>query len=129
MLADFLSRPGIVSHTEFPFLWRMDDRNCLDGMIDLILIDPAAGRALLIDWKTNRISRREQDALRARYRPQIAAYWKAIGERTKLEVDAAIFATATGVFVGYEPSELAAEWKRLQSLPGDELRNEISETG
>jgi ATP-dependent exoDNAse (exonuclease V) beta subunit len=126
-LADLLSRPTILIHPEFPFLWRIDDRNCLEGMIDLLVIDPATGRALLIDWKTNRISRREQDALRERYRPQIAAYWKAVSEITKLEVEATIFATATGAFMAYEPSELATEWKRLRSMPADELRDEISE--
>ncbi len=126
-LAEFLSRPGILTHTEFPFLWRMDDRNCLEGMIDLLLVDPSAGRGLLIDWKTNRIGRGEQETLRARYRPQIAAYWKAVTEMTKLQVEAAIFATATGSFVSYDPGELAAEWKRLQSMPADELSDEIRE--
>jgi len=126
-LAQFLSRPASLVHPEFPFLWRMDDRTCLEGMIDLLLIDPAAGRALLIDWKTNRIAGREQGALRERYRPQIAAYWKAVSEITKLEVEATIFATATGAFVAYEPSELAMEWQRLRSMPADELRDEISE--
>jgi len=46
---------------------------------------------------------------------------------TKLQVEAAIFATATGSFVSYDPGELAAEWKRLQSMTADELSDEIRE--
>jgi len=122
-LAKFLARPAIVLHTEFPLLWRMNDENCLEGAIDLLVVDPGAGCALLIDWKTNRIGR--GDALRARYRPQIAAYWKSVREITKLDVEAGIFATATGEFVSYEASELESEWERLRSLPPDQMRGEI----
>ena len=122
----FLARPGIVPHTEFPFLWRMDEQNCVEGMIDLLLIDPAASRALLIDWKTNRIRPADATSLQQRYRPQIAAYWKAVGEITRLEVAAGIFATAIGKFIPYEVDELESEWKRLCSLPPDELGGAIA---
>jgi ATP-dependent exoDNAse (exonuclease V) beta subunit len=104
----------------------MDQRNCLEGMIDLLLVDPAAGRALLIDWKTNRIPPAGVENLQQRYRPQIAAYWKAVGEITKFEVEASIFATATGKFLAYEAQELDAEWERLRVLPAENLTNELS---
>lgn len=120
-LTKFLARPGVVPHTEFPFLWRMNERSCLEGMIDLLLVDPAAGRALLIDWKTNRIKRGEEERLRQQYKPQVAAYSKSVREITNLNVEAGIFATATGQFVAYETSELEEEWARLQSLSADEL--------
>ena len=120
-LAEYLARPEIVTHTELPFLWRMNDRSCVEGVIDLLLVDPAAGRALLIDWKTNRITPAEAENLQQRYRPQIAAYWKSLREITKYEVEAGIFATATGRFVPYEASELETEWTRLQSLPADQF--------
>jgi len=55
--------------------------------------------------------------LRQRYKPQIAAYWKAVGEIMKLQVDAGIFATAIGQFMPYDSEELAAEWERLRKLP------------
>jgi ATP-dependent exoDNAse (exonuclease V) beta subunit len=124
-VARFLARPGIVTHTEFPFLWRIDDSNCLEGMIDLLLIDPAAREALLIDWKTNRIAAAEAAKLQERYRPQIAAYWKAVGEMTKLQVSAGIFATALGKFMPYSAEELGAEWARLRALPPDRVAKDI----
>jgi ATP-dependent exoDNAse (exonuclease V) beta subunit len=120
-LPEFLARPAVVTHTEFPFLWRMNDQSCLEGVIDLLLVDQAAGRALLVDWKTNRIRKAEHDRLRVRYRPQIAAYWKSVGEITKLHVAAGIFATATGEFMPYDAGELEAEWERLSAMPADQL--------
>jgi ATP-dependent exoDNAse (exonuclease V) beta subunit len=117
VLAEYLARPEIVTHTELPFLWRMNDRSCVEGVIDLLLVDPAAGRALLVDWKTNRVTAAEAADLQQRYRAQIAAYWKAVREMTKLEVEAGIFATALGKFMPYEAEELAAEWERLRALP------------
>jgi len=120
-LINFLGRPGIVPRTEFPFLWRINEQSCLEGVIDLLLVDPATRRALLIDWKTNRIRPDAAEELRLRYRPQIAAYWKATREITRYDVQAAIFATATGRFLPYEASELEAEWMRLRALPADQL--------
>jgi ATP-dependent exoDNAse (exonuclease V) beta subunit len=99
----------------------MNGRSCVEGVIDLLLVDPATGQALLIDWKTNRIGKGEQEQLRLRYRPQIAAYWKAVGEITGYEVEAGIFATATGKFIPYSTKELEAEWERLRALPADQL--------
>ena len=99
----------------------MNDRSCVEGVIDLLLVDPAAGRALLIDWKTNRITPAEAENLQQRYRPQIAAYWKAVSEITGYEVEAGIFATATGEFIPYSPNELEAEWARLRAMPPDQL--------
>jgi len=125
-LAKFLARKSIVTHTEFPCLWRINDASCLEGMIDLLLVDPGENRCLLVDWKTNRATPAEAERLRERYRPQIAAYWKAVREITKLEVEAGIFATALGQFLPYDADELEAEWKRLQALPPDRLSAEIA---
>ena len=99
----------------------MDEQSCVEGVIDLLLVDPAAGRALLIDWKTNRITPVDAKNLQQRYRPQIAAYWKAVGEITRYEVEAGIFATATGEFMPYSANELEAEWTRLRALPEAQL--------
>ena len=57
------------------------------------------------------------DYLRVRYRPQIAAYWKAIMETTGSQVAAGIYSTSAGQLIIYEPEELASEWKRLGDLP------------
>jgi ATP-dependent exoDNAse (exonuclease V) beta subunit len=99
----------------------MNERSSLEGLIDLLLVDPAARRALLIDWKTNRIKRGEEERLRQQYKPQVTAYWKAVGEITGYEVEAGIFATATGEFIFFSASELEAEWARLRALPADQL--------
>jgi ATP-dependent helicase/nuclease subunit A len=119
VLAKYLARPAIVTHTELPFLWRMNNRSCVEGVIDLLLVDPATGSALLIDWKTNRMTPAGTADLQQRYRPQIAAYWKAVSEMTKLEVTAGIFATATGAFLPYAAAELKTEWERLEALPAE----------
>jgi hypothetical protein len=47
--------------------------------------------------------------LRALYRPQIAAYWKAVTEMTGLSVAAGIYSTSTGQFIEYHSDELATE--------------------
>jgi ATP-dependent exoDNAse (exonuclease V) beta subunit len=122
----FLTRAGAKAHAEFPFAWSIDQRACIEGVIDLLLIDSNAGNCLLVDWKTNRIKKGEQEKLQQRYRPQIAAYWKAVGEITGYGVEAGIFATATGEFMPYAANELEAEWTRLRALPADQLIADVS---
>jgi hypothetical protein len=103
----------------------MNAGRCVEGVIDLLLIDPDDNRCLLIDWKTNRIEKSAQEELRQSYKPQIAAYWKAVREITKLEVEAGIFATAIGRFLVYNAEELEAEWERLRALPAETLTNQL----
>ena len=121
ILSRFLSGNAARAHTEFPFVWSIDHHACVEGVIDLLVIDDDAGKCLLVDWKTNRIAAGDEGKLRQRYRPQIAAYWKAVREITTLEVEAGIFATATGQFMSYETDELETEWARLRALPAEQL--------
>jgi ATP-dependent exoDNAse (exonuclease V) beta subunit len=121
ILKQFLSRKNVRINSEFPFAWSIDEHGCVEGLIDLLLIDMDGGKCLLIDWKTNRIGKGEEEQLRLRYRPQIAAYWKSLREITKCDVEAGIFATATGEFIPYSASELEAEWTRLRALPPDQF--------
>jgi ATP-dependent exoDNAse (exonuclease V) beta subunit len=121
ILKQFLSRGNARINSEFPFAWSIDEHGCVEGLIDLLVIDPGAGKCLLIDWKTNRIGKGEEEQLRLRYRPQIAAYWKSLREITKCEMEAGIFATATGEFMPYSANELEAEWTRLRALPAEQL--------
>jgi len=121
ILKQFLSRKNVQTHSEFPFAWSVDEHGCVEGLIDLLIIDPDAGECLLIDWKTNRIGKGEEEQLRLRYQPQIAAYWKSLREITKCDIEAGIFATATGEFIPYAANELEAEWTRLRALPADQL--------
>ena len=115
-----------VAHAEFPFLLKMGERAALEGVIDLILIAPAAKRAFIIDWKTNRVRAQDAPRLLGKYRSQIAAYWKAVGEITTLKVEAALYSTATGRLLMYNGDELEAEWARLAKLPAADLRNQIA---
>jgi ATP-dependent exoDNAse (exonuclease V) beta subunit len=126
ILKQFLGRANTLVHSEFPFAWSIAPHAVVEGLVDLLVIEPAGHRCLLIDWKTNRIEKGEDEQLRQRYRPQLAAYWQAVREITKYEVEAGIFATATGKFVPYKSEELEAEWERLRALSPDELGSAIA---
>jgi ATP-dependent exoDNAse (exonuclease V) beta subunit len=115
-----------VIRAELPFFWKMPDDRSLEGVVDLAFFDPEAGEWLIIDWKTNRIARDKIELLRAQYRPQLAAYCQAVKETTGHEVRAALYSTATGEFVRYEPQEMVAEWERLERLPSEKLSAELS---
>ena len=123
-IARFLASDETLFHAEFPFSWRRDDRSVLEGLIDLLMIDCKANRCLLLDWKTNDVSSSDAEIFRARYRPQLAAYWKAVGEITSLEVEAGLFSTALGRLLLYSAEELQTEWHRLERLPPAQLEGE-----
>jgi len=114
---------------EMPFFWRMSEHECLEGMIDLALFQADKKKWFILDWKTNRIERDELQKLRVHYRPQIAAYWKAIAELTNQPVSAAIYSTSTGQLLGYNEKELADDWERLRNLPPDDLAGKIASSG
>jgi ATP-dependent exoDNAse (exonuclease V) beta subunit len=124
-IARFLASDEALFHAEFPFSWRRNDRSVLEGLIDSIMINREAGRGLLLDWKTNDVSSRDAEIFRMRYRPQLAAYWKAVTEITGLEVEAGLFSTALGRFLPYSAQELEIEWHRLEQLPPTQLEDEI----
>jgi ATP-dependent exoDNAse (exonuclease V) beta subunit len=127
-IARFLASDETLFHAEFPFSWRRNNRSVLEGLIDSIMINRMAGRCLLVDWKTNDVSSSEAEIFRARYRPQLAAYWKAVTEITCLEVEAGLFSTALGRFLLYSTEELGIEWRRLEQLPPAQLESEIRPT-
>jgi len=91
------------------------------------LFRPDEKEWFILDWKTNRIEPNEIDKLRADYRPQIAAYWKAVTEMTKQQVGGGIFSTATGQLIIFDQTELAKEWQRLRNVTGIEaiLRSRV----
>ena len=115
----FMGRQFFV-HPEMPFYW-LDNNTCVEGIVDLAFFDPAARKWLILDWKTNRVPLNKIDMLRTQYRPQIAAYWKAVSEMSGTEVEAAIYSTPSAAFILYEPEELAPEWERLRTLPPEQL--------
>jgi ATP-dependent helicase/nuclease subunit A len=124
-IARFLASDETIFHAECPFSWLRNDRSVLEGLIDSIMINSKAGRCLLLDWKTNDVSSSDVEIFRARYRPQLAAYWKAVTEITGLEVEAGLFSTALGRLLLYSPEEVQIEWRRLEELPPAQLEDEI----
>jgi ATP-dependent exoDNAse (exonuclease V) beta subunit len=115
-----------IVHAEMPFLWRMNDRGCLEGVVDLALIESSEKKWFVLDWKTNEITPDRAEKLRAHYLPQIAAYWKAITEMTGMEVEAAIYSTSTATFLLYEPEALLSEWGRLRTLSPEQVAATIA---
>ena len=110
-----------IVRAEMPFLWAVDQRCCIEGVIDLALFDMSKKKCFLLDWKTNEIKPDRIDRLRAHYLPQLAAYQKAVSEIAEIDVAAAIYSTAAGALVRYETDELEREWQRLEKLPAHEL--------
>lgn len=104
---EWLGPADAVFQTEFPILWSMNEGECVEGLVDLLLVHPQEKRGLLIDWKTNQVSARDLDGLRLRYRPQMAAYWQAVRAITGLDLQAALYSTATGRLLLFAPDELA----------------------
>ena len=119
-LMRFIRKNGVTLHPEFPFLWRIDELSCVEGIVDLLAVDARNRECLILDWKTNRITPGDAQQLTDRYRPQLAAYRKAVEDVTGFRVDAALYSTATGQLLIYPRDELAAEWDRLARLSADD---------
>ena len=118
--SDFRRRiAATIVHPEMPFFWRVSESKCLEGIVDLALFN--GSKALILDWKTNRIAPDKLDNLRALYRPQIAAYWKAVAEMTGFTAAAGIYSTSTGQFIEYDSDELAREWEQVSRLSPDQF--------
>jgi ATP-dependent exoDNAse (exonuclease V) beta subunit len=110
-----------IVYQEMPLFWKIDQSKCLEGIVDLALLAPNEEKVFILDWKTNRIAQDQLERLRAQYRPQMAAYWKAVTQLTKARVEAAIYSTSTGQLAIYENDELVTEWNRLLELPPEQL--------
>jgi hypothetical protein len=74
----------------------------MDGVMDLVLHDPVANEVWVLDWKTNRRRRNENDTcllerLRLEYAPQLDAYALSLREAFPgARVRAWVYATAAG---------------------------------
>ncbi len=124
-ITSFFASDQTRFHRELPFSWRRNDRSVVEGFIDELIIDRDTGRALLLDWKTNDVRPADMESFRARYLPQLTAYWKAVGDITRLKVEAGLFSTALGRLLLYGSAELNGEWQRLEKLPPAQLADEI----
>ena len=116
-LARLLTAPGVIAHAEMPFLWPMSAGECLEGIIDLAVFDPARESWLLLDWKTNRTRADELPKLTAHYLPQLSAYWKAVSEMLRAPVAAGLYSTASGAWLPCERDSLAEAWQSLSREP------------
>jgi ATP-dependent exoDNAse (exonuclease V) beta subunit len=103
----------LIHHAEMPFLWRTSNRDCIEGIADLVVYDRAAESWLVVDWKTNAIHRRNLPALREQYRGQLAAYRAAFQAMLGPKVSAALYSTATGEWLPYEDATLDATWREI----------------
>ena len=128
-ISDFA--PGWTNRTpvvraEMPFFWKMRKDRCLEGIIDLAFFDPIARQWLIVDWKTNRIAGDKLEKLREKYLPQLAAYCQVVKETIGHEARAAIYSTATGEFVRYDPQKIVASAsdraRRGGRSPGNTVR-------
>lgn len=119
----FTTGESRYDHAEFPFSWSIDATAAIEGIIDLLLVDEPSRRCLVLDWKTNRIAAGEEQGLLDHYRPQLSAYWKAVGEITGFSVDAGLYSTSIGKLLIYPADELATEWARLSKLSAAELQS------
>ena len=76
----------------------------IDGVIDLVLHDPAAGELWVLDWKTNRRREGETDVallerLVAEYTPQLAAYSQCLGGFfPSCRIRSLVFSSAAGLW-------------------------------
>jgi ATP-dependent exoDNAse (exonuclease V) beta subunit len=108
-------RDANIVRQEMPFFLQVNGKS-VEGIVDLALF--GENEVFILDWKTNRIAAEKIDVLRDLYRPQMAAYWQAISNLTNARVTAAIYSTATGQLVIYDPDELTTEWQRLAQAFG-----------
>ncbi|MDQ6624908.1 MAG: UvrD-helicase domain-containing protein, partial [Verrucomicrobiota bacterium] len=122
IFAAYTSGEARFAHAEFPFSWSIDAGAAIEGIIDLLLVDEASRKCLVLDWKTNRIAAGEEQGLLGHYRPQLSAYWKAVSEITGFTVEAGLYSTSTGKLLVYPADELATEWSRLSKLSAGELQ-------
>jgi ATP-dependent exoDNAse (exonuclease V) beta subunit len=96
-----------------PFLWRTSDRDCIEGIADLVVYDPAAKRWMVVDWKTNDVRPAHLHSLRDQYRRQLAAYRAALQAMLAAPVSAALYSTSTGEWLAYEDAALDAAWAEI----------------
>jgi ATP-dependent exoDNAse (exonuclease V) beta subunit len=106
-----------ICHSEMPFLWRLNDSECVEGIIDLAILDRNTGSWWIVDWKTNRIDARQAAWLKEIYEPQLSAYRAALRAITKAPVRAAIYSTPTGQWMDYDNAVLDARWRELAASP------------
>ena len=90
-LAAKLRDEKLVVQSEMAFL-AGNGTECVEGFIDLALLDEKAKRWLVVDWKTDRAA----EKIAEEYGPQLRAYMEALKKTTGLPARAALYSTVTG---------------------------------
>jgi ATP-dependent exoDNAse (exonuclease V) beta subunit len=112
-----LAAPGLVFHAEMPFLWRTSERDCIEGIADLLVFNRTLRKWLVLDWKTNHIRKSDAIALRDQYGAQLAAYRAAFRAMLGAPVSAAIYSTSTGEWMAYDDGALDRTWEEISGFP------------
>jgi ATP-dependent exoDNAse (exonuclease V) beta subunit len=94
-----LALAGTLIHAEMPFLFARDGNECLEGVIDLAVFDPARRDWFVIDWKTNLVDATNASTLRDIYAPQVRAYAEALTRVTGCPAACAVYSTAAGTLL------------------------------
>ena len=95
-LAAWLAHPQRLIQVETPFLWPQTRQRCLEGVIDLAVLDRSTGEWRVIDWKTNRLPADGATGLVDIYREQIFAYVTALRQMLDAPVSGSLYLTVTG---------------------------------
>lgn len=95
-----LNDSNLIRRVEMPILWRKNDAEAIEGVLDVAIWDPEKGRWTIIDWKTNEVSKANAvEHLRSIYTPQLCAYAEALHAISRDPVDAGVYSTATGLWI------------------------------
>jgi ATP-dependent helicase/nuclease subunit A len=97
-LAAKLASPGLEFLVEMPFLWpEPGGARAFDGCVDLAAWAAAAGRWLVVDWKTDRTNADAGAELLQRYGAQLEVYARTLAAVYAAPVTAFLYGTRTGV--------------------------------
>lgn len=98
--AERLRASGLLRKREVPILWKRDEREVIEGVIDLAVWDEREAKWWVLDWKTNIVAPEDAEAhLRKIYAPQLRAYADALRAITGAKVECGVYSTATGLWV------------------------------
>jgi len=97
-VARFLAQPGLLIHTEMPFLLPPGDGNefAIEGVVDLAAFDSRSRSWTIVDWKTNLLGKAGLAELKEHYHPQLGAYLQVWRRLFALPVRGILYATTLG---------------------------------
>jgi ATP-dependent exoDNAse (exonuclease V) beta subunit len=91
------SRAGI--RTEVSIFWVKTSKEVIEGVIDLLWVEPGSDQCLILDWKTDRVDVANVSKLIDQYAPQVQSYLFAVSELTGLKCQAKLYSTSTGLWL------------------------------